>query len=119
MVIGLLILVNTPDQAMRIGLSTAIAAAVPFAVIFIIILFAVLKSLRQRVTTGDAGMIGLIGVADSDVFKSGRVRVRGEYWNACSASPIPAGKQVKVAGISDLKLQVEEFKEQGPSQSHI
>ncbi len=111
MVIGLVILINTPDEAMRIGLSTAIAVAVPFAVIFIIILIAVLKSLRQPAATGSAGMIGLVGIAVDDIFKNGRVRVRGEYWNACSASPISAGRQVKILNITDLKLQVEEVKE--------
>ena len=96
---------------MRIGLSTAFAVALPFAAIFIVILIAVLKSIRQRVTTGSAGMIGLIGVADNAIFKSGRVRVRGEYWNAFSESPIVAGKQVKVLAVNDLMLHVEEVKE--------
>jgi membrane-bound serine protease (ClpP class) len=111
MVIGLLILINTPDEVMRIGLSTAIAVAVPFAAIFIIILFAVLKSLRQPAATGSAGMVGLVGVAVDDIFKHGRVRVRGEYWNAFSTSPISAGSQVKILSITDLKLQVEQIKE--------
>jgi membrane-bound serine protease (ClpP class) len=111
MVIGLLILINTPDEAMRIGLATAIAAAVPFAVIFIIILIAILKSLRQPAATGSAGMIGLVGVAVNDIFRNGLVKVRGEYWNATSASPISAGRQVKILGITDLELRVEEVKE--------
>jgi membrane-bound serine protease (ClpP class) len=111
MVIGILILIDTPDPAMRIGLSTAIAVALPFAAIFIILLVALFKSWRQRVTTGNAGMIGLIGVADSDIFSSGRVKVRGEYWSARSASLIPAGRPVKVLAVDDLNLKVEEVRE--------
>ncbi len=108
MVIGILILVDTPDPAVRIGLGTALSVALPFAVIFLILLVAVLKSLRQKVMTGDAGMVGLIGIADSEIHQSGRVRVRGEYWVARSDSPIRAGSQVTVVGVENLMLKVEE-----------
>jgi membrane-bound serine protease (ClpP class) len=111
MVIGTLILINTPDPAVRIGLATAIGVSLPFAVIFLILLVALLKSLSQRVVTGDKGMVGLVGVADSDVHKGGRVRVRGEYWAARSDAPIKAGSSVRVTGIENLTLKVEEVSE--------
>jgi len=111
MVIGLVILVDAPDAAMRIGLATAIATAIPFAALFVFLLFSVLRSLRQRVTTGTAGMIGLLGVADTEIFKTGRVKVRGEYWNASSSSSIPVGKRIKVLDVDDLRLNVEELKD--------
>jgi membrane-bound ClpP family serine protease len=56
-------------------------------------------------------MIGLIGVTDSEVHTTGRVKVRGEYWNASSVAPIPVGKRIKVLGVDELKLNVEEMKE--------
>jgi membrane-bound serine protease (ClpP class) len=108
MVIGMLILIDTPDPAVRIGLFMALALALPFAAIFLILLIALFKSLRQKVATGDQGMIGLVGIADSDIHQTGRLRVRGEYWTACSASPIAAGKAVKVVAVENLKLKVEE-----------
>jgi membrane-bound serine protease (ClpP class) len=111
MVMGILILVDTPDPAVQIGFATAVSVALPFAVVFIILLIALLKSLRQRVTTGEAGMIGLIGVADNEVSGTGRVRVRGEYWTARSPRPIAPGKPVKVTGVEDLTLEVEEIRE--------
>ncbi len=111
MVIGTLILIDTPDPAMRIGLATAIGVALPFAVIFLILLVALLKSMTQRVVTGDAGMIGLVGVADSEVHRSGRVRVRGEYWAARSDAPVKAGSSVRVVGIESLTVKVEEISE--------
>lgn len=111
MVIGLLILINTPEPAMRIGLAAAIGVVIPFAAIFILLLVAVLKSMRQRVTTGDAGMIGLVGVADTEIFRSGRVKVRGEYWSASAENAIPPGRVIKVKGIKDLTLIVEEVRE--------
>jgi membrane-bound serine protease (ClpP class) len=110
MVIGILILIDTPDPSMRIGLGAALAVSIPFAVIFMILLYALIKSLRQKVSTGVAGMIGLIGVADTEIHHSGRVKVRGEYWSACSDAPIVAGKAVRVLSVNDLNLEVEEFK---------
>ena len=111
MVIGMLILIDSPDPAVRIGILTALSAALPFALIFIILLIALVKSYRQKVATGTAGMIGLIGIADSEVWTAGRVKVRGEYWQAHSANPIPAGRQVRVVGIDNLMLKVEEVRE--------
>jgi membrane-bound serine protease (ClpP class) len=110
MVFGMLILVDSPDPAVRIGFFTALALAVPFAAIFLILLVALLRSYRQKVTTGDQGMIGMLGVADSDVHDRGRVRIRGEYWTAHSSDPICAGKPVKVLAIENLMLEVEEVK---------
>ena len=111
MVIGMLILIDTPDPAVRIGIFTALTLALPFAAIFLILLVALFKSLRQKVATGDQGMVGLVGIADTDIRQSGRIRVRGEYWTARSASPISAGKTVKVLAVENLTLKVEEVGE--------
>lgn len=111
MIIGMLILIDSRDPAVRISLTTALSAALPFAIIFIILLIAVFKSFRQKVSTGIEGMIGLIGVADSEVHLNGRVRVRGEYWTAHSASPIAPGSRVRVVGVDNLKLNVEEVRD--------
>ena len=111
MVIGMLILVDTPDPAVRVGLSTALALALPFAAIFLILLFALLHSRRQKISTGNQGMLGLMGVADSDIEQRGRVKVRGEYWTAYSADPIAAGRRVKILAVENLTLKVEEVRE--------
>jgi membrane-bound serine protease (ClpP class) len=108
MVIGMLILVDSPDPAVRIGLYTALSLALPFAAILLILVIALFRSLRQKVATGNQGMIGLIGIADTDLNKNGRVKIRGEYWTARSSSPISAGKTVKVLSVDDLTLHVEE-----------
>jgi membrane-bound serine protease (ClpP class) len=111
MVLGMLILIDSPDPAVRIGLFTALALALPFAAILLILLVALFRSLRQGVATGDQGMVGLIGIADCDISQNGRVKIRGEYWNAHSASPISSGKSVKVLAVENLTLKVEEVKE--------
>jgi len=111
MVIGMLILVDSPDPALRIGLKTALSMALPFAIIFTILVVAMFKSLKQAVTTGDVGMVGLIGIADTEINSGGRVKVRGEYWAARSSTPILPGRPVRVIGVDNLLLKVEEVKE--------
>ncbi len=85
--------------------------ALPFAIIFIILAVAMFKSLKQKVATGDAGMLGLIGIADTEINSNGRVKVRGEYWAAHSSTPIPPGRPVRVVGVDNLLLKVEEVTE--------
>jgi membrane-bound serine protease (ClpP class) len=99
LVIGILILIDAADPAVRIGLKTAILAGLPFALIFTILLVALFRSLNQKVSTGNEGMVGLTGIADNDIDSKGRVRIRGEYWTACSDSP-----------IANLTLRVEEVR---------
>jgi membrane-bound serine protease (ClpP class) len=111
MVLGMVILIDTPDPAVRIGLSTALALALPFAAIFMLLLVALLKSLSQKVSTGDAGMIGLVGQAETDIGAAGRIKVRGEYWQAHSEVLILAGRPVKVMEVENLTLKVEEIKQ--------
>jgi membrane-bound serine protease (ClpP class) len=110
MVFGMLILIDSPDPAVRVGWFTALSLALPFAAIFLVLLVALLRSYKQKVATGDEGMIGLLGVADSDIGESGRVRIRGEYWTARAPSFVLAGKTVKVLAVENLTLLVEEVK---------
>jgi membrane-bound serine protease (ClpP class) len=111
MIFGMLILIDSPDPAVRIGIYTALALTLPFAAILIILMIALIRSLRQKVATGNPGMVGLLGVADSEISRKGRVKVRGEYWTAHSSSPIAPGKTVRVLAVEDLALQVEEVQE--------
>ncbi len=109
MVVGLLILIDTPDSAVRIGLPIALSVSLPFAAIFIVLLILLLKSMRQKSTTGESGMIGLVGVADTEIFHTGRVRVRGEYWSAHADAAIPPGHRVRIKEVDGLSLLVEDL----------
>jgi membrane-bound serine protease (ClpP class) len=47
-------------------------------------------------------------VAQTPLGPEGQVLVRGEYWDAIAAGTIPAGAQVRVQGVTGLKLRVEQ-----------
>ena len=52
-------------------------------------------------------MLGLPGIAVSELNPSGMVHVRGEYWNAQSSARVPASEPVRITGIDGLTLRVE------------
>jgi membrane protein implicated in regulation of membrane protease activity len=62
---------------------------------------------RYRVTTGAEGMIGELGEVIESCEPEGRVRLRGEIWNARSRAPARAGSRVKVSAVENLTLVVD------------
>lgn len=107
MVLGAVMLIDSPVPELRIHWSTAIALALPFSAITVFLLSLVLRARRNKVETGREGMIGQMGAALTELAPEGTVFVHGEYWDAVSASPLPAGAQVRVTAIDHLKLTVE------------
>jgi membrane-bound serine protease (ClpP class) len=100
-------LIDSPVPEMRIHLSTAIALALPFSLITMLLLSLVLRARRNKVVTGSQGMIGEIGTAVTPLAPDGKIFVRGEYWNAVAPAPVAAGGRVRVIAIDRLKLTVE------------
>lgn len=107
MVLGAVMLVDSPIPEMRIHWSTAIALTVPFAAITVLLLSLALRSRRAKVETGSEGMIGQIGAAITDLSPAGKVLVHGEYWDAVSLKPAAVGASIRVTAIDKLKLTVE------------
>lgn len=107
MVLGAVILINSPLPEMRIRLSTAVALALPFAAITVFLLSLVMRARAGKVVTGVEGMIGEIGVALGDLTPEGRVFVRGEYWNAVASGPVKTGEKVRVTAVDHLSLRVD------------
>jgi membrane-bound serine protease (ClpP class) len=107
MMLGAVMLVDSPIPEMRIHWSTAIALTVPFAAITVLLLSLALRSRRAKVETGSEGMIGQIGAAITDLSPAGKVLVHGEYWDAVSLKPAAVGVSIRVTAIDKLKLTVE------------
>ncbi len=62
---------------------------------------------RYRVTTGVEGLIGERAEVIEALSPGGRVRLRGEIWNARGAAAIARGEPVRVAAVDGLTLVVE------------
>src|SRR4051794_14183897 len=48
-----------------------------------------------------------VGVALTALSPTGKVLVRGEYWNAVRATPVAPGTCIRVVGVEGLTLEVE------------
>lgn len=107
MILGALILIDSPLPEMRVRLSTAVGLALPFALITTFLLTLVIRARLSKVITGEAGMLGEVGVAHTPLAPAGKVFVHGEYWDAVCSAPVEAGARVRVTAIEGLKLKVE------------
>jgi membrane-bound serine protease (ClpP class) len=106
MVLGALLLIDGPPE-LRIRLSTALAVTLPFAAITIFLVSLVVRARAGKVITGAAGMLGEIGVARTPLAPSGKVFVRGEYWDAEATASVAEGARVRIVAVEGLKLKVE------------
>ena len=62
---------------------------------------------RYRVTTGSEGLVGERAVAIERCDPRGRVRVRGEIWNARASSTVETGQGARIVAVDGLTLRVE------------
>jgi membrane-bound serine protease (ClpP class) len=88
---------------------TIISISATAGVIMAILTTLVVRAVRLRPTTGAAGLLTEEGRALTAIDPEGRVFVHGEYWNARSSRPIPSGARVRITGVRDLLLEVEEI----------
>jgi membrane-bound serine protease (ClpP class) len=111
LVFGAMILIKSPWPAARIHLPTALSVALPLGVITVILLQFAVAAKRRKAVTGEAGMIGLIGFAQTDIDPTGEIKVHGELWKARASARIPQGVRVRVRKIEGLTLVVESTQE--------
>lgn len=104
--LGGLLLVDTPIPEMRVRFLTAFAVSAPLGLITAFLMTLALKARRNKVVTGVQGLIGEVGVAQSDLAPQGKVFVHGEIWNAISATPVAVGARVVVRKVDGLQLEV-------------
>ncbi|HEY6444144.1 MAG TPA: nodulation protein NfeD [Candidatus Acidoferrales bacterium] len=115
MILGALMLVKSPMTGMGVSLGTALGVAIPFAVIVIILMKAVLRSRSWKPATGREELLGEEGEVTEPVdpdSRTGMVRIHGELWRAAAqpGQKIPQGAHVKVRAVDGLTLTVEQTK---------
>jgi len=101
-----MMLVDAPIPEMRIALSTLLPAAVVVAAWTAALVRLVVRAQRQTSITGEAGMVGQTGVAETEMAPEGWVRVQGERWRAAADGNIAVGETITVTSVEGLKLRV-------------
>ncbi len=107
LVIGGLLLVDGPIPEMRVRLVTALAVSIPLGIITAFLMSIAVRARRNKIVTGQQGLVGEIGVAETPLVPSGKVFVHGEIWDAVSTANIPVGDRVVVTQVDGLTLRVD------------
>ena len=118
LVIGALLLVDGPIPEMRVSLVTALAVSVPLGIITAFLMSIAVRARRNKITTGEQGLIGEVGITQTPLAPSGKVFVHGELWDAISPVSIPAGERVVVRRVEGLNLEVEPIPAATPAMAH-
>src|SRR5205807_1268538 len=103
---------------MRVHLATALAVSVPLGIITAFLMTIALKARRNKVVTGEQGLVGEIGVAQSQLLPEGKVFVHGELWNAVANTNVEAGRHVVVRKVENMVLHVDSTPEPVAPASH-
>lgn len=112
MILGSLMLIESPAPFFQISLVTIISTAMATAAFFFFVVAAGLKAQRRRPTTGREGLLGEKGIARSRLAPEGQIFVRGEIWSAISEEVVEPGEKVVVDGVSGLKLKVKRVQQE-------
>ena len=105
--LGALLLIDSPLPEMRVHLITALAVSVPLGLITVFLMSIALRARRNKIVTGEQGLVGEIGVTQTALSPAGKVFVHGELWDAVSSVNIPAGERVVVRQVDGLSLRVD------------
>jgi membrane-bound serine protease (ClpP class) len=105
--LGGLLLVDAPIPEMRVHLVTALAISIPLGAITAFLMTIALRARRNKIVTGEQGLLGETGVAQTALSPQGKVFVHGELWDAIATSTLPVGQLVVVRKVDGLILQVE------------
>ena len=110
MVIGSVMLINSPIPELQPSLNIIIPLAVGLSLIFLFLMFLVVRAHSKKAFTGKEGLVGEIGTAQTDLSPDGKVFVHGELWNAEAPEPIAKGSKVRVTKVLDsLKIRVDKL----------
>src|SRR6202034_3407008 len=105
--LGGLLLVDSPIPEMRVHLLTAMAVSIPFGIITAFLMTIAYRARRNKIVTGEQGLVGETGVAQTPLSPQGKVFVHGELWDAIASTTLPIGQLVVVRQVEGLTLQVD------------
>ena len=112
MSLGALMLIDSPEEYLRIPLSTIVLVVGTTAGLFLFVVGAAVRSVGRKPVSGREGMLGAIGTVRGRIDPTGIVFVHGTLWSARSASPLEVGETVRVIGIEGMRLTVEKVTEE-------
>jgi membrane-bound serine protease (ClpP class) len=103
----------TKDMAPFLQISSGIIITV-IVVTGLFFIFAVTKGLKiqwKKPISGKESMIGMVGIASTNLNPDGQIFIHGETWQAITpnGTPIKKGEKVLVTSLEGLRLTVKKF----------
>ncbi|MBN2653589.1 MAG: nodulation protein NfeD [Nitrospirae bacterium] len=106
-ILGSIMLIDSPDPLMKLSLSVVVPAAAVTAVFFGLTIKLAFKAFKSQPVTGVEGLAGIHGTAISNIEEDkGQIMIQGEIWSAYSDEPIPTGAKVVVESVDGLRVKV-------------
>jgi membrane-bound serine protease (ClpP class) len=102
---------SIPTPALQLSWTVIIPVTITLVIMFGFIARLVVKAQRSKPTTGDIGLVGEIGTAQSEIDGRGKIFVHGEFWDVRSQHKIAEGDEVRVTRVRGLVLEVESVSE--------
>jgi membrane-bound serine protease (ClpP class) len=108
MVLGAVMLVDSPAPELQLGWGFIVSTVAGLAVITTILAKIGISAQLAPPVTGRAGMVDTVGETLSSINpgRSGRVSTHGEIWEARSDEEIGEGEPVRVVAVDGLRLTV-------------
>ncbi len=106
MTLGGLLLIKSDAPFLQVSVSFLLPTVITVGVLVGIVVWMAIKSGHRRPVTGTEGMVGLIGIAKTDLNPRGQITVHGEIWEAISHTPIRQGEAAEVLAVEGLTVQV-------------
>ena len=108
--LGSLLLYDTPYGFMRVPLQVIFPIVASTSLIVIFLVGLAVRAHQKPVTTGKEGLVGEVGMVQTDLSPRGEIFVHGEIWQAESKEPVKKGTKVKVTSVEGLTLHVKPIK---------
>ncbi len=104
--IGSVMLMDTELPAFQIALPVIAGFTAVTGGLCIFVLAMALRSRKSAVVSGTGMLIGSPAIAIESFSHSGKVKLKGEIWNARSDQPVEEGETVTIIAVHGLSLEV-------------
>ncbi|MFQ5916904.1 MAG: nodulation protein NfeD [Candidatus Binatia bacterium] len=104
--LGSLLLFDTKSSDLVLNRGIVFAAVGTLSVFVLVVGYLVVKAHKRKPTLGMDGLMGEIGEVRVKLNPTGKIFIRGEYWNTEGDGEIDVGEKVQVVGFEGMRLRV-------------
>ncbi|MFN2425083.1 MAG: nodulation protein NfeD [Candidatus Binatia bacterium] len=105
----------TPESALAVDRRLVTTAIATIAAFVALVMGVLMTDRRRRPTAGGEGMVDEIATAMTDLDPRGKIKVRGEIWNATSSGNVRKGEKVRIVRLHGLETEVVPVQKEGTS----